>query len=239
METTTVIKTTDDFFEFLQEQASDKDCMNKIFRGERSSGYPLLPSIGRIKLPNGEKIDAGLEKEMLEDFKMRAYPYIKDFNFEESLELLSFGRHHGLPTRLLDWTQKLLVAVFFAVEKPFTDDELKNKEVEGSCVYIYDAERELTPCEPFDPFTMSSDKHYFPKHIDKRITAQGGLFMVHKDPFTPWEPKEGHLEKVIIQKDIREDIKRILNRLGINAATVYPDITGIAKFVEWWLTNEY
>jgi len=223
-----IIETISEFFVFLRKY-TDKTNKNRIFRGAHSLEYELIPSIGRLKKKDEKKLNTGDEAEILDDFKKMAYPYIKDYNFSE-LELLSFGRHHGLPTRLLDWTRNPLVALYFAVEKPFP----KNDKIEDeySCIYIYESETFIESEEPFNPFTITSFKYYIPKYLDKRIIAQAGLFIVLDDPYTPW--KQDGLKKVLIHKKIRSDIKQILNRMGINASTLFPDLDGIAKYVEWW-----
>jgi len=110
------IETIDDFYKFLRDY-TEKTNQNRIFRGVHSLKYELIPSIGRLKTYGGKELNTSDEAEILDDFKKKAYPYIIDYNFNK-LELLSFGRHHGLPTRLLDWTRNPLVAVYFAVKKP-------------------------------------------------------------------------------------------------------------------------
>jgi hypothetical protein len=230
------IKTTEDFYEFIKREIDADDFWNRMYRGvSNSSKFKLIPSIGRLKTAKGRRFSVDDEKAILKSFKNKAYLDIKDYNFNK-LELLSFGRHHGLPTRLLDWTQNPLVALYFAVERQFTDDERKQEEL-SSCVYIHKAKKQIEPGKPFDPFTINRVRYYVPKYLDNRLIAQKGLFTVHNDPYTPWKPKE--LEIVLIHKDIREKIKILINKLGVNASTVYPGVDGIAKHVEWGHSDIY
>lgn len=92
-----------------------------IFRGVGDQVHPLVPSIGR---PNNRKViangsplghDREGEKLMIEYFIRAAPPYLKHTP-KSKLEWLAVAQHHGMFTRLLDWSESLLVAAFFAVK---------------------------------------------------------------------------------------------------------------------------
>src|SRR5438067_2937656 len=85
-----------------------------IFRGVRDSAFALVPKVGRPELRlRGDLLET--EVELLRLFKQRALPYLKTIP-RDDWEWLAIAQHHGLATRLLDWTRNPLVAAYFAVE---------------------------------------------------------------------------------------------------------------------------
>lgn len=218
------ISNIDDFFESLKEISLNKQ--KWIFRGVKSCAYKLIPTIGRCKTKKDIVFTIDKEKSMLSSFIQKAYPYLNKSLSET--EFLAFAQHYGLPTRLLDWTRNPLVAFYFAVKDEWDDD---------SMIYIWRNESTMYFNTDFDPFKIEEVKFLIPQHINNRIISQTGLFTVHPNPNVPYESDQ--IERIVIKNCIRAEMKNILSNMGINQASMFPGLNGIADHVKWARTNIY
>ncbi len=134
------------------------------FRGQSHYIHDLIPSIFR-------KDSFYCESRMYEEF-IRRYPEHSKHH-KNVFEWLTLMQHYGLPTRLLDWTTNLLVALFFCC----TEEKYKDKD--GS-IFVYDSDYSIhiTSNNEFKEFlgilVTSPDKHIFYQELIKLASNKFG-----------------------------------------------------------------
>src|SRR5262249_16992886 len=144
-----------------------------MYRGQRGGDWPLLPKVHREPFTNFRTIAGGTAKEyeikMLETYKKWARPYLH-VTPANDWEWLALAQHHGLATRLLDWTLNPFVALFFATEQP--------SDGECAAVWCYAHQGVSSDGLP-DPFSITEVVEHESPHLSPRIPAQAGRFTVH------------------------------------------------------------
>lgn len=203
-----------------------------IFRGESNPRNDLLvPKAGRYDTAYGatRKFPYSFDDELeaFREFKRNVRPYLRHAP-QTDLEWLAIAQHHGVPTRMLDWTDSLLVAAFFAVEKA---GALGTQETGDAAIYAVSG---LKPVyEDAKPFDLTEVCAFRAPHISWRIPAQRSVFTIHPDPTARFE--HPRLEKWVIahQDGLCGEIKRNLDACGINEASLFPDIDGVAGYIAW------
>lgn len=93
------------------ENVPDFPSHNLIFRGQSNEAWGLLPKIFRTEYQQEEK-------PLIDNYRRR-YNISGDNYLESIIDM----QHYGMPTKLLDWTENILIAIYFAVGDPFNDNE--------------------------------------------------------------------------------------------------------------------
>ena len=147
-----------------------------IFRGQKQH-WPLKPSVGRAT-----SYDASRELQLFNEFRRLARPMVDRSRVADEWDWLFLAQHHGLPTRLLDWTTNPLIAAYFACQpspKGKRDGEIIAVEI--ASVGALSASEMAR-----GPFSISETKFAYPSVVAPRISSQRGLFSVHAQPSKNW-----------------------------------------------------
>jgi hypothetical protein len=228
---TITITTLTQFTSFIETK-----CLGEymLFRGQ-SQDWDLLPKISRVIPKEGISI-LDMETRMLEDFKRLSKPFLTKIPSNE-WEWLGLAQHHGLPTRLLDWSRNPLAALWFTVNNP--------PESDTGVVWVFDAPEEdilmTKNIVTLNPYNGNSTMIFQPELSSVRIQSQNGWFTVHKymnesEKFLPFQKNSmynGFLKKIIIPDSSFYKFRFQLDRMGVNKLSLFPDLDGAAQYSEW------
>ena len=203
-----------------------------LFRGQ-AVDKPLLPKIARL---NTALEVQKAERRMFDDFKRQALPHL-DYTPESDWDWLSLAQHSGMATRLLDWSTNPLAALWFVVERPPRDEA-------PGVIWHFEAKDEdfLDARSSLDPFSITKTRIFRPRHITQRITSQSGYFSAHRyletknEEYMAFENNsrfKKRLTKLLVPAAAFSDLRRDLDRFGINAASLYGGMDGVCRHIEW------
>lgn len=206
-----------------------------FFRGHADSSWQLLPSLSR----SGVHAPEHTETVAYYDFLTRAGDLI-DERASSWSTLLSM-QHHGVPTRLLDWTETLGVALYFAVREgsgdaavwilnPFTLNRLTTGSDtlplphELECEYAEFLSDDCHAPNESKVLAISALRH------NPRVNHQRGGFTLHYDLQTPLDQIcPDAIAKVVIPGEARAEVQRFLSVAGISEFSLFPDLDGLAR----------
>ena len=225
---------------FINALRVDADGSTTWFRGHSKASWPLLPGIMRAR--------PGLtEQSALARFKQSA-AMLMDRTPSSEFDWTFLMQHYGVPTRLLDWTESPLVALFFAVDnyqkyrnadaavwclKPTTLN--MNANISNPLEANYIPSFEASELEPYaTEKLMATNVALLPvatiaTRNNPRIQAQMGTFTIHHTKKVAIEAvgDGSHVTRYIIPNNARETIFKELKLLGLNQFSLFPELTSV------------
>jgi hypothetical protein len=226
-----------------------------VYRGAADAAWPLLTSLDQLGGARDPHTKADLEEYILRNFIRYSRPYFGSPPVND-WEVLVAAQHHGLPTRLLDWTYSPLVAAHFAtVEVGVTTDRAVWRldwkavhrffQLPELALLIQDLEGIRGGDRPFTPsalFAMPDDARPFacmlePPSLDARIVAQSAAFTLCSDKrqafdqFLEHHGLGGALTKIVIPWREAGRIRDQLDLVSVDERRLFPDLDGVAAYL--------
>lgn len=207
------------------------------FRGQSQKDHKLLPSLYR-------KSTSVSEMTLVKKFKQNATLLVTT-NYSEEFDWLFIMQHHGVPTRLLDWSESSLIALYFACVN--SDDK------DGALWILLPVElnkhASIEPDETYDIPGITELENYSPKsyHADRtnvmppaaaittrntpRMQAQQGTFTIFHKKRTEIESlgDKNHVWRYIIPADSKQNILKELKICGIDKFQLFPELSSIGE----------
>lgn len=223
-----------------------------VYRGSFDASSPLLTSLDKLGGASSPHAKRDLEEHILRNFIRYSRPYVGGEPSNEWEYLIS-AQHHGVPTRLLDWSYSPLVATFFATRPHAVERDRAIWRLDWQMLHetfgfprvslltsdldrLLGDEKHFTPWQLFQsrdggrPFACLLE----PPSLDNRIVAQAACFTLSNDTtrsldrFLMDHGLEGALAKYVIPQREVPHIRDQLDLVGLDERRLFPDLDGVA-----------
>jgi FRG domain len=212
------------------------------WRGHSQADWSLVPKVFR---PRSTPDDLYDEHALIGHFRVLAptrhlgkVPAHKD-----CMAWLFLAQHHGLPTRLLDWSESLLIASYFAVSE-------EDRKAHDGCVWAINPGGLNSYFDASPGLVQIRDKNvrkiakcaFLPGECDKVIIALDGQeidirmftqmvkFTLHSvtTRIEQLPTSEKWLRRYIIPKEAKTTLQHQLAAFGIKQSNLFPDLSHLA-----------
>jgi hypothetical protein len=212
------------FHEIIRENQSE--WWNWYYRGNPRSTDRLIPRVGREPW----RTRVGDDRGMFEGWRRHAIAFVDRPELTD-WDWLAIAQHHGLATRLLDWTFNALTAAYFAVGY-----DLQDVEGDAAVFAHYSSRKVIDQRASKSPFSVPGINRLRPSSVTPRILKQGGIFTLHNPAHVDLEealPKGDRLIKITINAEYRHTFASELSHYGANSLSMFPDLDGLSRHMNW------
>lgn len=228
------------------------------FRGTTDESFKLAPTLMRGTEGRSNSDHDAIEQDLFFEFQARS-PDLRFRNLND-WEYLFYGRHHGVPTRLIDWTDTIGVAAYFALEEILDAKSTGKKSPEADpAIWIMNPyelnkktwwKRDIV----LPRYLGLLDKDYwdygelligsgdwawdgpvaiYPAQLNDRVRAQRGWFTIHGNSRKALEEQYPKLVwKIVLGSKCVQDGLRFLDWAGFNRFSIYPDYDNLAVWLK-------
>jgi hypothetical protein len=221
-----------------------------VFRGEASDDTSLVTSLQRLGGEYGE-----IERHLLRNF--RKYAHSDVVHADEVWYWMALAKHHGLPTRMLDWTYSPYVALHFATARAIELEQdaliwmvnfVETNELlpprlrsalddEGMNAMSADLLTAVAPTlHDFDRLGEDFVVFFEPPALDERIVNQYALFSVMPSPHArmdEWlEERPKLARRVVLPAGLKWEVRDKLDQANITERVLFPGLDGLATWLK-------
>lgn len=147
------------------------------------------------------------------------------FNVPPNYEFMAYVRHHGFPSPLLDWTQSLYIALFFAFQKASIDERVAIYAY-VECIGYGKCDRVGAPqvCE-LGPYVSTHKRHFMQQGqytVSVEMVDEAWVYCSHEKYFSESTGEEqDYLVKYTLPGTIKNQVLKRLQSMNINAFTLF------------------
>jgi FRG domain len=224
--------------------------MEFLYRGVADAEHKLIPSLYRCE------VDPWYEREIYREFLGNCRPHLP-YEPTDYIEWLFLMQHYGLPTRLLDWSESSLVALFFAAEDACKGEDCSR----DGAIWVLDPWHlnQLTSKNMASIPHVRSERladyrlNVFGKDVQRKVKAGHPMAIRADRPFARSLNQRAvatihgheqialeHMEstdclraKIVIPAQCKVQILKDLTRMGVSHSVIYPDLDGLSKAIRF------
>lgn len=226
-----------------------------VYHGSIRADHALLTSLDRLGGTDPPHTKRRLEAHILRNFARYSRPYLDQAPVND-WELLVIAQHHGVPTRLLDWSYSPLVAAHFAttgavpgkacaiwrlewqrVHQAYGIEPLALRIEDIAGLKLFGEKEDFTPWDLFRHEGSAFSVLIEPPSLNERIVAQAATFTISTDTSRAYErflADEGLIDaltKFIIPAEATAHMRDQLDLAGVEERYLFPDLDGVAESI--------